>query len=254
MRQSPLFNKIDTANTYLDEAEHATIKGVSLKTTFLLAITITIAVVTAIFLPKIASDEKSLSVFIGVLIGAAIVGFISVLVGRLSERASKYAGLVYSLCEGLFLGALTRIAEELVPGVGFIAMAVTLTIFAVMLLLYSIGIFRSGSRLRKALIAIAFVGLAVALVTTLTILIMNLAGVQFDKSILPILIIVEIFFLLYGVITLIFNFDEANAIVQTGASKNAEWCVALGLQVSLIYIYVEVIRLIILIAASSSKN
>ena len=120
-----------------------------------------------------------------------------------------------------------------------------------MLLLYSIGIFRSGSKLRKALIAIAFAGLAIALVTTLTILIMNIAGVNFDKSILPILIIVEIFFLLYGVITLIFNFDEANAIVQTGASKNAEWCVSLGLSISLIFIYIDILRLIFYIAAAN---
>ena len=253
MRQSPLFNNIDTGVQYFDETDHATFKGVSLKTTFLLAITITIAVVTAIFLTTIAKNG-GMPLFIGVLIAAAVIGFIAVIVGRLSDRAAKYAGVIYSLCEGLFLGALTRVAEELVPGVGFIAMAVTLTIFGVMLLLYSTGILRTGSKLRKALIAIAFVGLAVALVTTLVILIMNIANVQFDRSILGILIAVEVLFLLYGVITLIFNFDEAYGIVKTGASKNAEWRVALGLQVSLIYIYVEVIRLIILIAASSSKN
>lgn len=253
MRQSPLFNNIQTGATYFDEAEHATIKGVSLKTTFLLAITIAIAVVTAIFLPTIAKNGGMTS-FVIVLTIALIIGFISVIVGRLSERAAKYAGVIYSVCEGLFLGALTRIAEEFVPGVGFIAMAVTLTIFAVMLLLYSSGFLRSGSKVRRALIAIAFAGLAIALVTTLVILIMNVAGVEFDRSILVWLILAEVFFLIYGVITLLFNFDEANSIVQMGASKNAEWSVALGLQVSLIYIYIEVIRLIILIAAASDRR
>ena len=253
MRQTPLFNNISTGAQYFDESEHATIKGVSLKTTFLLAITITIAIVTAIFLPTIAQNG-GMGVFVGVLIGAAIIGFIAVIVGRFSERASKYAGVIYSLCEGLFLGALTRIAEEFVPGVGFIATAVTLTIFGVMLLLYSTGFLRSGSKVRRALIAIAFAGLAIALVTTLVILIMNISGVQFDRSILVWLILAEVFFLIYGVVTLLFNFDEANAIVTTGASKNAEWSVALGLQVSLIYIYIEVVRLIILIAAATDRR
>lgn len=252
MRQSPLFSNIETNNAYFDETDHATIKGVSLKTTFLLLITIAIAVVTAILLPRIL--EYSAGPFYGILIGSAIIGFIAVLVGRLSERASKYAGVVYSLCEGIFLGTLTRIAEELIPGVGFIAVAATLTIFAVMLLLYSVGLLRSGSRARRILVAIAFAGLAIALVTTITVLIMNIAGVAFDKSILPWLILIEAFFLIYGVITLLFNFDEANNIVSAGASKNAEWCVALGLQVSLIYIYIEVIRLIILIAAASDRH
>ncbi len=254
MRQTPLFNKIDTGTAYFDEAEHATIKGVAIKTSILLALTITIAVITAVFMPRIITDERSLAVFIGVLVAAAIIGFISVLVGRLSERASKYAGVIYSVCEGLALGAATCIAELYFRGVGFIAAATTLVIFAAMLLLYSTGILRSGSIVRKALIAIAFAGLALALTTTIIILILNMTGTKFDMSILPILIAIEAFFLLYGVITLIFNFDEAVGVVQAGASKNAEWCVALGLQVSLIYIYIEVLRLLILILSATNKN
>ena len=252
MRQSPLFNKIETNTAYFDEAEHATVKGVTIKTAFLLAITIIIAGVTAYFLPKILT--YSAGPFLGILIGAAIIGFIAVMVGRLSERAAKYASVIYSLCEGIFLGTLTRIAEEYVPGVGYIAIAITLTIFGVMLLLYAVGLLRSGSTARRILVAIAFAGLAMALITTLVILIMNISGVTFDQSILPWLILAEVFFLIYGVVTLLFNFDEANAIVNNGASKNAEWCVALGLQVSLIYIYVEVVRLIILIAAATDRK
>ena len=254
MRQTPLFNKIDTGAAYFDEADHATIKGVALKTTILLALTVVIAVITAIFMPRIVQSEQALVAFIIVLVISAIVGFISVIVGRLSERAAKYAGVIYSVCEGLALGAVTCICEQAFPGVGFIAVSATLVIFGAMLLLYFVGILRSGSKIRKALIAIAFAGLALALVTTLIILIMNLAGKQFDMSILPILIAIEAFFLLYGVITLIFNFDEAVAVVQMGASKNAEWCVALGLQVSLIYIYIEILRLLVLILSLTSKK
>jgi len=253
MRQTPLFNKIDTGAAYLDEAEHATIKGVAIKTSVLLGLTIAIAVITAIFMPKIINNEQSLAAFIIVLVVAAIVGFISVIVGRLSERAAKYAGVIYSACEGLALGAVTCICELAFPGVGYIAVSATVVIFGVMLLLYNVGILRSGSKIRKALIAIAFAGLALALVTTIVILIMNIAGKTFDMSILPILIAIEAFFLLYGVITLIFNFDEAVGIVQMGASKNAEWCVALGLQVSLIYIYIEILRLLVLILSASKK-
>jgi len=108
--------------------------------------------------------------------------------------------------------------------------------------------------LRKVLVAVAFAGLALALITTIIILILNLSGVGFDTTILPILIAVEAFFLLYGVITLIFNFDEAVAVVQMGASKNAEWSVALGLQVSLIYIYIEILRLLVLILRFTNRN
>ncbi len=64
---------------------------------------------------------------------------------------------------------------------------------------------------------------------------------------------VEVFLVFYGVITLAFNFAEANAVVSMGASKDAEWSVALGLLVSIVYIYVEVLRLIALIAAKSDN-
>jgi len=174
MRQSPLFNKINTGQAYYDEANHATIGGVALKTSILLGITIAIAVVTALFMPRIVQNEQSLAIFIGVLIASSIIGFISVLVGRLSERASKYAGVIYSLCEGLALGAVTCIVEQYFRGIGFIAVAATLVIFGAMLLLYSVGILRSGTMLRKVLVAVAFAGLALALITTIIILILNL--------------------------------------------------------------------------------
>ena len=65
---------------------------------------------------------------------------------------------------------------------------------------------------------------------------------------LSIMIGVEIVLLFYGVITLSLNFAEAKSVVERGASKDAEWSVSLGLLVSIIYIYVEALRLIMLFA------
>ena len=67
---------------------------------------------------------------------------------------------------------------------------------------------------------------------------------------LCVLIAIEAFLLFYGVIALILNFMEASAMVEAGCSKNSEWCVALGMTVSLIYIYLEILRLIVLISGS----
>ena len=66
---------------------------------------------------------------------------------------------------------------------------------------------------------------------------------------LGVMIGVEVFLLIYGIVTLSLNFAEANAVVQRGASKGAEWSVSLGLMISIVYIYVEVLRLIMLFAA-----
>jgi uncharacterized YccA/Bax inhibitor family protein len=61
---------------------------------------------------------------------------------------------------------------------------------------------------------------------------------------LNILIGLEVGLLIYGAITLGLNFAEAQSVVERGASKDAEWSVSLGLMVSIIYIYVEILRLI----------
>ena len=49
----------------------------------------------------------------------------------------------------------------------------------------------------------------------------------------------EVIYLLYAVITLTFNFAEAVAVVNGGATRNAEWSVALGLMSAMAYIYIE---------------
>jgi uncharacterized YccA/Bax inhibitor family protein len=78
---------------------------------------------------------------------------------------------------------------------------------------------------------------------------MSIASLFVDYSrYIDMLIGIELFLLIYGAITLGLNFAEAQAVVDRGASKDAEWSVSLGLMVSLIYIYVEVLRLVYYLA------
>lgn len=247
MRQSPLFTNIETGEAHYDDVEHATYKGICFKTFFLLGIAVIVAALTAFYLPTIIL-EGNFSTFYVLLVVASVVGFISVLVGRLSERAAKYASFIYSLCEGLFLGALTAVCEDIFPGVSAIAIFSTLIIFAVMLTLFATGILRVGTRFRKFCFAFSLGAIALLLVTSIaSIFITNV------QTYIGMLIGIELFLLVYGVITLSLNFAEAQGVVEAGASKRAEWSVALGLMVSLVYIYVEVIRLLILLAAKNQN-
>jgi uncharacterized YccA/Bax inhibitor family protein len=78
---------------------------------------------------------------------------------------------------------------------------------------------------------------------------MSIASLFIDYSAyLGMLIGIELFLLIYGAITLGLNFAEAQAVVERGASKDAEWSVSLGLMVSVVYIYVEILRLVYYIA------
>lgn len=241
MKSSPLFSNIQTGEVFYDDVNCASYKGITLKTVFLLLITITIAVFTAFALPNIL--QYNYEAFYTLLGVSAVVGIICVFVGRLSERKAKYASVIYSACEGIFLGSISAIAEAYIPGAVSTALFSTLIIFAVMLTLFSTGIIKAGNKLRSFCFAFTIGALAIIIMMSLFSLF-----IKDYTQYIGIMIIVEFFLLIYGAITLSLNFAEANAVVERGASKGAEWSVALGLMVSIVYIYVEVLRLLLLFA------
>ena len=238
---SPLFTKIKTGEANYDNVNCATYRGVTIKTIFLLAIAVLVASMVVIYLPDILANN-----FIGfyALLGvSSIVGFISVIVGRYNERLSKYFSVVYAACEGLFLGTLTAMLESYYPGIALIAVFSTFIIFGIMLFLFGTGVIKVGSRFRAVCFALVLGAISITLFSFII-------GMFIDfTAYIGILIAIEAFLLIYGAITLALNFAEAQYVVSCGASKNAEWSVALGLTVSLIYIYVEALRLIALIVS-----
>ena len=242
MRQSPLFSNIQTGESYYDEVDCATYKGVTLKTCILLGISVLIAIFTAFMLPSILVNNPAM--FYTTLTVSSIVGFISVIVGRFSERLAKYFAVIYAVCEGLFLGSISAIAESLIPGAVTTAIFSTIIIFAVMLVLFGTGIMKVGSKFRTICLGMTIGAIAIVFMMS----IFSLFITDYTAY-LNIMILVEFILLIYGAITLTLNFKEAQYVVESGASKAAEWSVSLGLLVSIIYIYIEVLRLIILLAA-----
>lgn len=246
MKQSPLFSNIKTGEAVYDDVDQATYKGITIKTCILLLISIIIAAFVAFALPSIL-ENNGMTFYVTLAI-SSVVGFIAVIVGRVSETKAKYASVIYSICEGLFLGTISAIAEAYIPGAVVTAVFSTVVLFAVMLTLFATGIIKTGSKLRSVCFGLTLGAIGIVLLMSIF-----SVFIQDYTQYLNIIIGVEIFLLIYGVITLSMNFSEANAVVSMGASKNAEWSVALGLMVSIVYIYIEVLRLIILIAAKNER-
>ena len=124
MKQSPLFSNIRTGEAFYDEVNCAAYKGIAIKTFILLAITTLVGAMVAYYLPEILVNN--ITGFYTTLLISSIVGFIAVIVGRRSERAAKYASVIYSVCEGLFLGSITAIINAEYPGTATIAVFSTL--------------------------------------------------------------------------------------------------------------------------------
>lgn len=247
MKESPLFSNIQVDSMIYDETDRASYKGITIKTFFLLGLATIIGAITAFFLPTII-ESGNFGLYYVTLAISSIVGVVAVIVGRMSPTLSKYFSSLYALCEGLFLGTLTAIVSEYVPGIAPISVFSTIIIFAVMLTLFGTGLLKVGTKFRR--FCLAFTIGAIALLFFTTIMFLFFGDLIDYSTYLWILIGIETFLLIYGIITLGLNFAEAQFVVDTGAPKEAEWQVALGLTVSLIYIYVELVRLIALFASN----
>lgn len=244
---NPVFSTIETGTTHYADTDAATYKGIFLKTGLFTLITVAVALLVAYYLPVILDNNPTgLYVTLGI---SGMIGFFSVMFGRFSARGAKYAGVIYGVCQGIALGTVSAICEAYFPGIAMLAILSTIALFAVMLILYTTGILRNCSFIRKLAYGMSFGAIALLLVSSLLGLFVS---TLFNN--MGLLIGLEAFFLIYGVITLIFNFDEAYMVVESGCTKDAEWNVSLGLLVSIVYIYVEVLRILMLILANNDNS
>ena len=183
------------------------------------------------------------------MIVGALGGFVLALVNTFKKQPSPALILAYAGLEGLFLGGLTRILDTLYPGVGLQAVIGTLSVFAVTLVLFKSGKVRATPKAMRFFM-IAIIGYAVF---SLVNMVMMMTGLQTEPFGLR--TSVEIFGIPLGVFigllaiglaafSLIMDFTSIEAGVRAGAPQRFSWTAAFGLTVTLVWLYVEIIRLL----------
>lgn len=240
--KNPVLNRIDS-NEAIDRSYTSSYAGVTLKTAILLLVT----VLSGGFAWYLLNTNVDAAITILAVTG--ITSFISVLLASFIPRLAMPFSILYSAAQGFSLGLLTIIADLLFPGIGITAVIITVVIFGVMLALYSSRTLRATTKFRKimftSLISILIFSIISILIPPINNLFVNNLGLA---------ILLSAIFILFGAFMLIMNFDQAEQVVNSGAPKNYEWSVALGLIVTIIWIYVEVLRLLIIIFANSNKD
>ncbi len=249
INSNPMFTNVETSSCYVSE-DTATYQGITLKTLLLLGITGIAGILSGIFMYKL----NSIAIYSVALVISFIVGLVAVIIGRSNPKAAEGAGIIYSLCEGVAIGMITLLADLAYNGIGVIAVATTIVIFVVCLALFASGALRNTNKLRSVAILILCSIVAVSLVL-LVLSLFNIAGSQETiKTHMSLLILIEVLYVMYGCTMLFFNFDEAVTYVKSGATKEFEWVAAFGLILSILYIYVEVLRLLIYIMSIMHKD
>jgi len=243
MRTSnPVFASIERSASYSD-ATSATYAGITLKTFILFAVAVLSGYISLTYIP--------IENYITVLIASAIIAFIAVLVGSRSVTLAMPAAFVYAAAEGVVLGMFTLLAEAYAPGAATAAIVATATIFFVMLFLYSSRIIRVTTRFRKIMYSILFGVLFFFIISGLIQLFTGYSIMMTDGAFNYISILVTGFMIIYGAFLLTLDFDRAESIVSSGADKRYEWIVSIGLMVTIIWLYIEILRLLIIL---SSRN
>jgi uncharacterized YccA/Bax inhibitor family protein len=156
--------------------------------------------------------------------------------------------IVYALSEGVLLGFLTAIIEGIFPGVAITAVVATATIFGVMLFLYSSRTIRVTSRFRKIMYTALFSILILSILFGVFSWVAPslIANVQLNGSIA---LLITGALVIFGALMLTLDFDRAERIVEGGASKQYEWVVAIGLMVTIVWIYIELLRFLAILAS-----
>ena len=180
--------------------------------------------------------------FIGLMWLGVIGGLITALVGIFANKTIHIVAPIYALFEGLFLGGISAIFEGLYHGIVIQAVGITFAIFAAMLIMYKLKILKASPAFTKIL-AIATGGI---LLYYLVVIGASLFGADWSTMAMPRGWGIAIQLIIIGIaslnLILDFNFIEQGA--ATGLPKRMEWYGAFGLMVTLIWLYIEILRLL----------
>jgi uncharacterized YccA/Bax inhibitor family protein len=171
-----------------------------------------------------------------------IVGFIAVLVAYRKPQIAKFLGPIYSIGYGFAVGAISRVYESWYDGIVLQAVGATLSVFVVMLVLYRTRIIKVTDKFRRTVI---FATIGVMVLYGVSILLSLFGGeIAFINSPSLFGILFSVFVCGLAAFNLALDFDLIERGTKLGMSKDYEWVAALGLLVTLVWLYLEMLRLL----------
>ena len=172
---------------------------------------------------------------------AMIVGFVSVLVATFKPTTARFLAPVYALAQGAVVGAVSKVFNMQYPGIVLQAVGATIGVFVVMLTLYRTGILRVTDKFRRIVIG-ATLGLAAFYLFSFIVSLFGSSLIPTGSSGMSIGFSVLVAGL--AAMNLALDFDFIDKAEAAGAPKHMEWFAALGIMVTLVWLYLEILRLL----------
>ncbi|MGA9335785.1 MAG: Bax inhibitor-1/YccA family protein [Rudaea sp.] len=176
------------------------------------------------------------------MIGGAIAGFVLALVTVFKKQWAAYTAPLYAVVEGLFIGALSAIFEARFPGIVIQAVGLTFGTMAALLVAYRSGWIKATEKFKLGVVA-ATGGVCLLYLVSM---VMGFFGhsIGFINSSSGIGIGFSVLVVIIAALNLILDFDLIENGVKVGAPKYMEWYGAFALVVTLVWLYLELLRLL----------
>lgn len=237
------FLDLSSGSVVAGDAGTMTLNGTVNKTGMLLLMT----VLTAAFAwsQTMVETPEGLQVApgaMGYLLGGGIGGFVLALVTIFKKQWSPVTAPLYALVEGLFLGAISAIYNAQFQGIVLQAVMLTFGIMFALLFAYRSGLIKATENFKLG-VAAATGGIALIYIATIG---LGLFGIKipFIHESGLIGIGFSLFVVVIASLNLVMDFDFIENGVEAGAPKYMEWYGAFGLMVTLVWLYLELLRLL----------
>ncbi|WP_417472835.1 Bax inhibitor-1/YccA family membrane protein [Luteimonas mephitis] len=227
------------SGTVVSRADGAmTLNGTINKTGLLLLL----AVITAAFAwsqVEITAEGMTGGLYVW---GGLIGGFILAMVTVFKKQWAPVTAPMYALVEGFFLGGISAVFEARYPGIAFQAVLLTFGTLFALLMAYRSGLIKATENFKLGVVA-ATGGIALVYLATI---VLGFFGID-----IPMIhgngivgIGFSLFVVVIAALNLVLDFDFIETGVERGAPKYMEWYGAFGLMVTLVWLYIEFLRLL----------
>lgn len=230
-----------------------TLQGVVLKTAVLLSILVACAGVTwtmamqgfeaqaeAVGVQGIQQAPQTIYAYV---VGGAIAGFVLALITMFKPTVSPYTSPLYAAAEGVFLGGVSAMFNYAYPGVVVQAVGLTFGTLFALLAAYATGVIKASENFKLGVFA-ATGGIALFYVVSMVLRLFHV-DVPLINSAGPFGIAFSVFVVIIAALNLVLDFDFIENGCAQGAPKYMEWYAGFGLLVTLVWLYLEILRLLV---------
>jgi uncharacterized YccA/Bax inhibitor family protein len=178
----------------------------------------------------------------GWILGAILAGFVLSMILRFKPKFAMILAPLYAIIEGVAIGGISKYYETWQKGIVMQAVGATFGVFAIMLVLYSTRIIKVTDKMRRV-VGAATLGLMLFYGVSI---LLSLFKIQMPliHSASPFGILFSVFAAGLAAWHLALDFDNIEKWTQAGSPKYMEWYAGFGLMVTVVWLYLELLRLL----------